>query len=277
MSATTARRPQGWRAGLILLLLLGARPAAAGVQEVKFDAELYGRTRQVWIWTPPAIPADSAGLLIVFDGAQYQDDIPLPRMLDSLTAAGSIRPVVAVLIDNGTGVVRRQDLANRAEFADWLSDQLVPWVRKHYAVSHDSRRTIVCGSSAGGLAAAYVAFKRPDLFGNVLSQSGAFWRGNENSDGAPYEWLTAQYPLAPRAHTRFWLDVGALETKGTLGGTAPSILAANRRLRDALRKEGYEVLYTEIPGGVHSPASWAAHLPAALVALAGQSPGSAKR
>jgi pimeloyl-ACP methyl ester carboxylesterase len=43
----------------------------------------------------------------------------------------------------------------------------------------DPRRVIVTGSSAGGLAAAYVALMRPDLFGNVLSRSGAFWRGAE--------------------------------------------------------------------------------------------------
>ena len=89
----------------------------------------------------------------------------------------------------------------------------MPWVRQHWNVTTDPHRTIVTGSSAGGLAAAYVAFERPDLFGSVLSQSGAFWRGNEGSNDAPWEWLTSQYAGAPKKDIRFFLDVGALETR----------------------------------------------------------------
>lgn len=237
--------------------------------EVSFPARLDGRTRRIWMNTPAVARGDSASLLVVFDGEQYLDEIPLPRMLDSLTAAGRIFPAVAVLIDNGTGFERRQDLANRAAFAAWLGDSLVPWVRVNSPVplARDPRRAVVCGSSAGGLAAAYVALKRPDLFGNVLSQSGAFWRGNENSDGAPWEWLTAQYAAAPRAPIRFFLDVGSTETHGVLGGTGPPILDANRRLREVLRAKGYDVAYTEVPGGYHAPESWATRLPAGLAML----------
>jgi enterochelin esterase-like enzyme len=126
----------------------------------------------------------------------------------------------------------------------------------------------VTGSSAGGLAAAYVAWKRPDLFGNVLSQSGAFWRGNEGSNDPPYEWLTGQYAAAPKRDIRFVLEVGALESQGALGGAAPSILEANRRLRDALRKKGYDVTYAEVPNGRHTPESWRERLPDAIAALA---------
>jgi enterochelin esterase-like enzyme len=53
-----------------------------------------------------------------------------------------------------------------------------------------------------------------------------------------------------------------------MGGTAPSILEANRRLRDALRAKGYDVEYHEVPNGVHSPESWRVRLPVGLVALA---------
>jgi enterochelin esterase-like enzyme len=273
----TARRSQGRRALLLLLALAGPLAACSrstagaprhAFRETPFAARLYGRTRRVWIDTPKLAPGDSASLLVVFDGEQYLEEIPLPHMLDSLTDAGRIRPAVVVMIDNGTGAERRMDLANRAEFAAWLGDSLVPWVRATAAVpvSRDPRRAVVCGSSAGGLAAAYVAFQRPDLFGNVLSQSGAFWRGNENADGAPWEWLTGQYAASPRKPIRFFLDVGALETHGVLGGAGPPILDANRRLRDALKAKGYEVLYTEVPGGVHAPFSWATRLPTGLAA-----------
>ncbi len=162
---------------------------------------------------------------------------------------------------------RLDDLANRAGFAAFLADEVIPWVRLHWNVTRDPRRTIMAGSSAGGLGAAYVAFKRPDLFGNVLSQSGAFWRGNEASNEAPYEWLTSQYAASPRKDIRFLLEVGSRESRGALGGAAPSILEANRRLRDALTKKGYAVTYAEVPDGDHAPATWRQRLPAAIATL----------
>jgi enterochelin esterase family protein len=123
----------------------------------------------------------------------------------------------------------------------------------------------VTGSSAGGLAAAYVALSRPDLFGNVLSQSGAYWRGT--AAGEPYEALTGDVARAPRRAVAFVLDVGMGEDHRTLGGGGPNFLDATRRFRDALRAKGYPIIYTEIPGGVHAPITWRTRLPSGIVAL----------
>ncbi len=244
---------------------------AGRVEEFGVASRIYGRERRVWVYTPPGYPA-SAGtsydFIVAFDGGTYLSDLPLPMILDSLLAAGKSPPFVAVLIDNASSAARLEDLANRARFATFLCDELVPWMRERWQVTRDPHRTIVTGSSAGGLAAAYVALQRPDLFGEVLSQSGAFWRGNEGSNHAPYEWLTSRYAASPRRDIRFFLDVGALETRGAVGGAAPSILEANRHLRDALRAKGYAVTYSEVPGGVHAPSSWRARLPIGIAKLA---------
>jgi enterochelin esterase family protein len=122
--------------------------------------------------------------------------------------------------------------------------------------------------SAGGLGAAYVAMKYPRLFGNVLSQSGAYWRGNEASDDPPYEWLTQQFAASPRLDLKFFIDVGTRETVGALGGMAPPLLDANRRLYSVLKAKGYSVEYFEVPDGQHSPATWRQRLPLGIVALA---------
>lgn len=263
-----------WIGGAALCgaLLVGPSPAApAGrVEERTLHSRLLERDRKIWVYTPPgyaasaASPASGYDLLVVFDGAEYLEEIPLPKILDDLLAEREAPPFVAVLIDDGSGAERLSDLANRQGFAAFVGDELLPFVREHWSVTRDPARTVVTGSSAGGLAAAYLAFRRPDLFGNVLSQSGAFWRGNEASNGPPYEWLTTQYAAAPRKDVRFVLEVGARETAGALGGAASSILDANRRLRDALVGKGYRVAYAEVPDGVHSPESWRARLPDAL-------------
>jgi enterochelin esterase family protein len=230
----------------------------------------YHRPRRVEVYTPAGYDPHRATpypLLLAFDGEEYRDTMPLPRVLDSLAAAGAAPAFVAVLVDDSSGAVRLADLANTGRMVAFLANQLLPWVREGWHVTTDPRRVIVTGSSAGGLAAAYVAFERPDLFGNVWSQSGAFWRGAEASNQPPWEWLTNQVSKLPRRDVRFVLDVGALEDHPTLGGQGPNFLDASRRFRDALTAQGYDVTYTEVPGGNHAPAWWRPRLPVGIVAL----------
>jgi enterochelin esterase family protein len=244
-------------------------PAGKVEAHTMFDSS-YGRPRKVWVYTPPGYEMRATGdypLIVAFDGAEYRDTMPLPAVLDSLLAARKAPAFVAVLIDNGEGPTRIADLGNAKRMADFLSRQLVGWVRKGWRVTSDPRRVIVTGSSAGGLASAYVSLVHPELFGNVWSQSGAFWRGAEASNSAPYEWLTAQVAAWPRKPVRFVLDVGALEDHPTLGGSGPNFLHANRRFRDALKAKGYDLTYTEVPGGNHAPQWWAPRLGEGIVLL----------
>lgn len=88
--------------------------------------------------------------------------------------------------------------------------------------------------------------------------------------GARRIWL-ASVPAGiagPRLPLRFALDIGLLETWPPPAG-GPSLLAANRRLRDVLRAKGYDVTYTESSGG-HGHANWQVTLPEELVALLGR-------
>jgi enterochelin esterase-like enzyme len=244
---------------------------AGKVEEFRVASPADKRERRVWVYSPPVCASGSAracDFLVVFDGREYLEDISLPRILDALLAGKKAGPFVAVLIDNSTGGERLADLANHARFADFVGGELVEWARGRWNVTRNPHRTIVAGSSAGGLAAAYVAFRRPEVFGNVLSQSGAFWRGNEGSNGPPYEWLTGQVAASPKKDIRFLLEVGSKESAGAMGGQAPSILEANRRLRDALRAKGYVVTFAEVPNGTHSQETWRERLPAAIASLA---------
>ncbi len=254
----------------------GARPSVAHghVREYALASREYGCTRRLRVYTPPGDTATGppCDLLLVFDGEEYLAAIPLPAMLDSLIAARKLRPTVALLLDDSSGAARLADLGNQERFARMIAGEIVPWARKNWRLTSDPHRATVTGSSAGGLAAAFVALRHPELFGNVLSQSGAFWRGAAGSNGAPFEWLTAQYAASPKRDLRFFLDVGSTETRGAIGGTAPSILEANRHLRDVLKAKGYDVAYTEVPGGTHTPESWRQRLPVGLIELAGLAP-----
>lgn len=91
-------------------------------------------------------------------------------------------PTVAVFIEN---VPRRRlfDLVASDQFADFMAKELVPWIRSHYHVTKDPKQTVLSGYSAGGLAAPFVALRHPEVFGNVVSLSGAFWWSFEHNGG----------------------------------------------------------------------------------------------
>lgn len=244
--------------------------AAGRLEAHLLEDSTFRRPRRVWVYTPPGYDARRPlpyPLIVAFDGDNYRDTMPLPLVLDTLLAARRAPAFVAVLIDDSSGSARIADLGNSARMVDFLAAQLIPWVRRRWNVARDPQRVIVTGSSAGGLAAAHVALARPDLFGNVWSQSGAFWRGAEGSNAPPWEWLTQQVAASPKKAVRFCLDVGELEDHATLGGTGPNFRDANRRFRDALVGRGYAVTYTEVPGGNHAERWWRPRLPEGIVTL----------
>ena len=122
----------------------------------------------------------------------------------------------------------------------------MPWLRASYPISNDPHENIVLGSSLGGLAAAFLAFSHPAIWGTVLSLTGWFrWHPEVDSE---HHWLARQFSSSPKLPLRFWLQVGNLEVAQMLD-KGPTQLDANRHLRDVLQGKGYELSYHEYSGG----------------------------
>jgi len=220
--------------------------------------------RPVAVYTPPGYDAERTyPLLIVFDGSAYRDLIPLPVILDNLIAAGRIPPVVAVLAGRIEADERESDLSCSRTFSRFVAEELLPWARKSYRVTAEPGGVILAGSSLGGLAATCAALERPDLFGNVLSQSGAFWWKPEGD--ARFEWVNRQLADRPRLPLRFYLDVGSLEARPVKDNEI-DLYGANHRLADTLRTRGYDYLFAEFAGG-HSYVNWQGTISDGLVFL----------
>jgi enterochelin esterase-like enzyme len=235
-------------------------PEGSVVQQV-VNGVLSGE-RKIWVYTPPGYDQkapESYPLLVLFDGFSYLHWIPTSTILDNLIHARKIPPLVAVLIDNPPNT-RSSDLGCNIAFVEYLSDQLLPWIRTHYAVTHNAGRTIIGGYSDGGAAAAFTAMKRPDLFGNVLSQSGSFWEGH---GATKWEFLASQYKDSAKLPLHFFIEAGLLED---IAKDGPSLLAANRHLVEVLRKKNYDITYQEV-GGTHEPVHWRDTLPGGLISL----------
>jgi enterochelin esterase family protein len=216
--------------------------------------------RQIFVYTPPgySTKGPAYSLLVAFDAETATGVIPTWLILDELIAAKRIPPVVALFIGN---VDRMHDLAPNAAFADLVALDLVPWMRAHYHATLDPRRTVISGISLGGLASADAAFRHPEVFANVLSQSGSFWWGPE---GEEPEKTARDFAQTARLPLRFWMEVGSFELGGPVAETTQ--LAANRHLRDVLRARGYDVGYQEFAGN-HTYVCWRGTLADGLAVL----------
>jgi len=245
---------------------------AGETELLSFRSATLGNERRVWLYTPAGYDptAGPYPLLVLFDGFAYTHTIPTPTILDNLIAAGRIPPLVAVMPDSVSRAARDAELTCNPLFTDVLADELLPWAGAHRSITTDPSLTIVAGSSYGGLASAYAAMRRPEVFGAVLSQSGSYW-WKPALDDEP-EQLIREYEKAPRLPVRYYLDVGLLEDHSVRGG--PSPVQSNRRMRDVLHSKGYDVHYAEYSGG-HDTVCWQGTLADGLIALLG--PGTRER
>lgn len=132
-------------------------------------------TREVMIYRP-RLPQPARWTLMLFDGKTYQDEYRFANVLDSLIASHVLPPINVVFIDSLDHPRRAKELPPNPFFADFMAHELLPWLRQQ-GLDAIRQKTVVAGSSYGGLAASWVALRYPRLFANVLSLSGSYWWG----------------------------------------------------------------------------------------------------
>jgi enterochelin esterase-like enzyme len=215
-------------------------------------------SRRVYVYTPPGYSREDTpyDLLIMMDGWTYVHKVPTPTILDNLIASGQIPPMVAVLVDHQDRMV---DLTCNDAFLRFLAEELLPWVRQNFNATDDPARVILGGSSLGGLFSMYAAFRYPELFGNVISQSGSYW-WDPNGERCT-DWLGRQMTQVERVPINIYLELGILE--------GPTMQKANRSMRDLLLEHGYPVQYHEVAGG-HDYSCWRGTLTHGLLAVVGK-------
>ncbi|GLV61174.1 hypothetical protein KDH_79900 [Dictyobacter sp. S3.2.2.5] len=237
--------------------------AQGNVEMHHFHSALLNNTRRVWVYTPPGYTGSNEpyGLLLLFDGFAYLRAIPTPTILDNLLHEHRLPPLVAVLLDSLDQETRNRELRCSPLLVDALRQELLPWIHEQYHVTTDPAQTIIGGLSAGGLAAAFVGYSASETFGNVLSQSGAFWWNWMLDDDSEAEWLTKQFVGQKKLPLRFYIEVGLLERATTVDQ-----VVTNRHLRDVLQAKGYEASYAEFNGG-HEYLCWRGSLANGLLTL----------
>jgi len=200
-----------------------------------------GKERMVHLYKPPV--SEPVPLVVVWDGQDYLNRIHLNYIVDNLIFEGRIQPVALAFVDNAGQELRTVEYACSEATLVFLMTEVLPLAEKELHlidINAFPGAYGVLGASLGGLMALYTGARIPQVFGNVLSQSGAFSWGS--FDMVVFD-LLQQSDIHP---LKIWLDVGIYDLAG--------LLASNQRMQRMLNQRGYPVTYREYHGGHNNPA-----------------------
>lgn len=224
-----------WLPLLPLTLLIPPRDS------LTVSSRVLGETRPVNVHTPAGYHADATArypVLYMPDGGMDEDFPHVIHMVDSLTAAGSIRPVIVVGIPN---TERRRDLTGPTRFASdsaraphaggsaafrrFIRDELIPVVEARYRTS---RERAIVGESLAGLFIVETLLTEPSLFDHYVAlDPSIWWNGFAILDAAPG--LLAAFDAVPRtlflASSSDDIDDGTSRLAALLTAHRPSGLA----------------------------------------------------
>ncbi len=198
------------------------------------------KKRPLYLYAPPNV-TEPYPLLVVWDGPDYLRRGRLTQIVDNLIAQKRIAPVGLAMIDHGGAARLSEYMMNEATLL-WLDRFVLPFVRQRLDLSDAPGSWGVMGASMGGLMALYTGLRVPQVFGNVLAQSGAFQFQVEDRPLPIFEMIR----LGERQPIRIWQDVGTLE----------GLLEANQAMSMLLRSRGYDTRYAEFSAG-HNYTAWA--------------------
>ena len=195
--------------------------------------------REIFFYRPPV--NGPVPLLIVYDGQDYLQRGKLATMVDNLMADGRIQPLALAFLPNA-GRWRSVEYACSDATILWLDQIILPLAReKLNLIDIDKQPGAfgVLGASLGGTMSLYTGLRMPDVFGRVISQSGAFMIESRNF---------AIVDLVRHGQAQgieIWMDVGRLDT----------LLEDNRHMYRLLQEKEYNVAYREFSGG-HNYTAW---------------------
>ncbi len=182
--------------------------------------------RTVEVWLPPRPYWDQRSPLPVWylhDGQNMVDPAlgyggsswELDSLMELHLRNGSIAPCILVMVDNSPRRFEeylpppcledldasnfaalqkeRPGLAMGNQYAQWIVEELMPWINVQYPSSPDARHHYLMGASMGGLISSYTALLYPQSFGGAVCLS-THWplslQFNDTLNSKPYrDWL----------------------------------------------------------------------------------------
>lgn len=135
--------------------------------------------RLVAVFTPENVPADAALFTVYYlpgYGGGSESFLgagggSFARALRELAQARIPLRMVVVDCRNRWGGSQYLNSSAQGNYADYVLDEVIPSVEKHFGAPASSHKRLIAGHSSGGFGALRLAMLRPELFGGVVALS----------------------------------------------------------------------------------------------------------
>ncbi|MDN3655488.1 alpha/beta hydrolase-fold protein [Ferruginibacter paludis] len=227
------------------------------ILDTAFAVPQLNSKRRIWIYLPPGYHTGNEKYPVMYlqDGQNLFDaytaafgEWGVDEILDSMVKKGA-PPCIVVGIDNGVERMQEYNPFDNEKFGkgkgevyvDFLVQTLKPFIDGHYRTLRSKNRTIIGGSSMGGLISFYALLKYPDVFGRGGIFSPAFW----TADGIKKLTDSAGNKLTGK----LFFYIGELE-----GGTYVNDM---EEVVETVAKKSDAMIYKVIdPEGQHNEQAW---------------------
>jgi len=223
-------------------------------------------------------------LLLINDGQDLRT-MKFEEILDRQYRSGAIQPILCVGIHcsadrkNEYGTAKVLDYKGRgakaARYQRFILEELLPFIRKQYAITSFSQKAYA-GFSLGGLSALDIVWNNPDEFSLAAVFSGSLWWRDKDQDDADFnedtDRIMHRQVREGKYHpwVKFFFQVGTLdETADRNNNGIIDAIDDTQSFISELTKKGYQeqrdIRYLELKDGRHDVPTWARAFPAFLV------------
>jgi enterochelin esterase-like enzyme len=145
---------------------------AGTINQMQLDSQAFGNRREVQVYLPARYrKSRSYPLLVVHDGPEYVRYADLKVVLDNLIHGLEIPAMIVALTQSDD---RLTEYTGDPRHARFIGEELVPALTEKLPLIDDRNARGLMGASLGGVASLHAASMYPDLFGQLLLQSGSF-------------------------------------------------------------------------------------------------------
>ncbi len=219
------------------------------VEELSFRSQFLGSTRKVLVYLPARFRQEKRyPLLVVHDGEDFLRFADLQVVLDNLIHRLELPPMVVAMTQSPR---RLKEYADDPDHAKFLCEELVPQLEERFPLIGRRGARGLLGSSFGAVATLSAAWRYPDMFGNLMLQSGsfAFTDIGKNRRGPHFEPVVSfvnEYRRSPnRIADKVFVSCGTYE----------SLIYENRSFVPLIQSTGMDVRYVESRDG-HNWENW---------------------
>ena len=247
-----------------------------------------GERRAVRVYLPPDYESQTRSypVIYMFDGhnlfdrrtSSFDQEWRVDNIMEQLFREDPMLPAIVVGVDPDPATVARYREYSIGEWqlprlvdnpepqtvvgtgyltAEFLCDQVKPWIERTYRVSRDRQDTAIAGSSMGGYMSLFMGARYPETFHKVLAFSPAI---------LDYPMRAEQLrSLVAASETkweqRIYLDMGTAEELEYV--TDPTELVTSLEpMRRALNASGrFDVTMRIVAGAKHDEDAWARRFP----------------